>query len=146
MVSYPPCCVLLPWGPTIYGALCWGWQRSPEKYQNQLGARCLDAKLALSFPGCVTWGKLLNLSVQLTLSIYHVPSPGLSALHTWSRSSYPTALRSSSCCCSVTQSCLTLCNSMDCSTPGFPVRNTSWNLLKFMSIESKMPDGWDGMK
>ena len=24
-------------------------------------------------------------------------------------------------CCSVTQSCLTLCNSMDCSTPGFPV-------------------------
>ena len=25
------------------------------------------------------------------------------------------------CCFSVTQSCLTLCNSMDCSTPGFPV-------------------------
>ena len=25
------------------------------------------------------------------------------------------------CCCSVTQSCLTLCNPMDCSTPGFPV-------------------------
>ena len=25
------------------------------------------------------------------------------------------------CCCSVTQLCLTLCNSMDCSTPGFPV-------------------------
>ena len=24
-------------------------------------------------------------------------------------------------CCSVTQLCLTLCNSMDCSTPGFPV-------------------------
>ena len=27
----------------------------------------------------------------------------------------------SSCCCSVTKSCLTLCNPMDCSTPGFPV-------------------------
>ena len=27
----------------------------------------------------------------------------------------------SSCSCSVTQSCLTLCNPMDCSTPGFPV-------------------------
>ena len=26
-----------------------------------------------------------------------------------------------SCCCSVTQSCLTLCDPMDCSTPGFPV-------------------------
>ena len=25
------------------------------------------------------------------------------------------------CCCSVAQLCLTLCNSMDCSTPGFPV-------------------------
>ena len=25
------------------------------------------------------------------------------------------------CCCSVTQLCLTLCNPMDCSTPGFPV-------------------------
>ena len=25
------------------------------------------------------------------------------------------------CCCSVTKSCLTLCNSGDCSTPGFPV-------------------------
>ena len=24
------------------------------------------------------------------------------------------------CCCSVTKSCPTLCNSMDCSTPGFP--------------------------
>ena len=26
-----------------------------------------------------------------------------------------------SCCCSATQSCLTHCNPMDCSTPGFPV-------------------------
>ena len=25
------------------------------------------------------------------------------------------------CCCSVVQLCLTLCDSMDCSTPGFPV-------------------------
>ena len=35
-------------------------------------------------------------------------------------------------CCSVTNSRLTLCNPMDCSTPGFPVVH----LLKFMSIES----------
>ena len=27
---------------------------------------------------------------------------------------------SAHCCCSVTKPCLTLCNSMDCSTPGFP--------------------------
>ena len=38
-------------------------------------------------------------------------------------------------CCSVVQSCLTLCNHMDCSTPGFPV-TIFWSLLKLMSIES----------
>ena len=27
------------------------------------------------------------------------------------------------CCCSVAQSCLSLCDSMECSTPGFPVRH-----------------------
>ena len=27
------------------------------------------------------------------------------------------------CCCSVAKSCLTLCNPMDCSTPGFPVHH-----------------------
>ena len=43
------------------------------------------------------------------------------------------------CCCSVAQSCLTLCNQMDYSTPGFPAFTISWNLLKLMSIESVMP-------
>ena len=28
-----------------------------------------------------------------------------------------------SCCCSVTKSCLTLCNPMSCSMPGFPVHH-----------------------
>ena len=37
------------------------------------------------------------------------------------------------CCCSVTKSYLTLCNPMDCSTPGSLV-----HLLRFMSIESVM--------
>ena len=40
---------------------------------------------------------------------------------------------------SVTQSCPTLCNPMDCSTPGFPVHHQLWSLLKLMSIESVMP-------
>jgi len=39
---------------------------------------------------------------------------------------------------SVAQSCPTLCNPMDCSTPGFPITNTQ-SLLKLMSIESVMP-------
>ena len=40
---------------------------------------------------------------------------------------------------SAAQSCLTLCNPMDCSTPGLPVHHQHPELLKFMSIESVMP-------
>ena len=40
---------------------------------------------------------------------------------------------------SVTQSCPTLCDPMDCSMPGLPVHHHSQNLLKLMSIESVMP-------
>ena len=36
------------------------------------------------------------------------------------------------CCCSVTKSCPTLCNLMDCSMPGFPVINY---LLEFAQIQ-----------
>ena len=43
--------------------------------------------------------------------------------------------------CSVqfTQSCLTLYDPMDCSTPGFLSMTNSWSLLKLMSIELVMP-------
>ena len=40
---------------------------------------------------------------------------------------------------SVTQSCPTLCNPMNLSTPGLPVHHQLLELLKFMSIESVMP-------
>ena len=33
-------------------------------------------------------------------------------------------------CCSVTQSCLTLCNPMNCSTLGFPVHHQLWQLAQ----------------
>ena len=36
------------------------------------------------------------------------------------------------CCCSVTKSCPTLCNLIDCSMPGFPVLNY---LLEFAQIQ-----------
>ena len=39
---------------------------------------------------------------------------------------------------SATQTCPALCDSMDCSTPGFPVHHQLPALLKFMSIESVM--------
>ena len=40
---------------------------------------------------------------------------------------------------SVVQSCLTLCNPMDCSMPGLPVHHQSQSLLKLMSIEPVIP-------
>ena len=40
---------------------------------------------------------------------------------------------------SVSQSCLTLWDPMDCSTPGLPVHHQLPELLKLMSIESVMP-------
>ena len=40
---------------------------------------------------------------------------------------------------SVAQSCLTLCNPMDYSTPGFPVRHQLPSLLKLVSIKSVKP-------
>ena len=41
-------------------------------------------------------------------------------------------------CCSVTKSCLILCNFIDCSMSGFPVLHYHWSLLKFVSIELLM--------
>ncbi|CAN0508206.1 unnamed protein product [Rangifer tarandus platyrhynchus] len=35
--------------------------------------------------------------------------------------------------------CLTLCNPVNCSTPGFPVLHNYQSLLRIMSIESVMP-------
>ena len=40
---------------------------------------------------------------------------------------------------SVTLSCLTLCNPMDCSMPGLPVHHELPSLCKLMSIEVVMP-------
>ena len=42
-------------------------------------------------------------------------------------------------CCSVTKSCPTLFDPMDCSTPGFPVLHRLQSLLRLTSIESMMP-------
>ena len=43
---------------------------------------------------------------------------------------------------SLAQSCLTLWDPVDCSTPGFPSITNSWSWLKLMSIESVMPSNF----
>ena len=48
------------------------------------------------------------------------------------------ALVKGCCCCSFAQSCPTLCNPMNCSTPGLPVPHHLPDLPKFMFIASVM--------
>ena len=43
------------------------------------------------------------------------------------------------CCFAVAQSCPTLCDPVDCSTPGPPSFTVSQGLFKFISLESVMP-------
>ena len=43
------------------------------------------------------------------------------------------------CSCSVAKSCLTLCDPMNCSMPGFPVFHYLLSSLRLLSIESMMP-------
>ena len=64
-----------------------------------------------------------------------VSFPKVSALNT--RMIHFLKLKSLS--CSVAQLCPTLCNPMDCSTPGSLSITSSWSLLKLMFIESVMP-------
>ena len=42
----------------------------------------------------------------------------------------------------VTQSYLTLCDPMDCSTPGLPVHHLSWSLFRLMIIELVMTSNY----
>ena len=46
------------------------------------------------------------------------------------------------CCGSLAQLCLTLCNPIDCSTPGFPVLHHFQKFAQLMSTESVMPSNY----
>ena len=61
----------------------------------------------------------------------------MSCLHGVVLQNFDSELRFSS--VQLSQSCLTPCEPMDCSTPGFPVHHRLWSLHKLMSIKSVMP-------
>ena len=63
---------------------------------------------------------------------------GIQAGAAWAEQYTPFAL-SSVHCSSVTQSCMTLCDPMNRSTPGLPVHHHLPGSLRLMSIESVMP-------
>ena len=46
------------------------------------------------------------------------------------------------CCCSVVQSCLTLCDPMDCSTPGFPGGSVVKTLPANVGDMGSIPGAW----
>ena len=73
--------------------------------------------------------KYFGIFLEFQWSYKHALKPGF---HDFSNSSGQFS--------SVAQSCLTLCDPMDCSMPGLPVHHHhSWSLLKLMSIKSVMP-------
>ena len=43
------------------------------------------------------------------------------------------------CCCSVPESCSTLCSPLECSTPGFPVLHYCFEFAQLMSVDLMMP-------
>ena len=74
--------------------------------------------------GCLSY-KLANVSEFVHKTILLI----------WDYGTFPVILY----CCSVAKSCPTLCNPMDCSTPGFLSFSISQALLKLISTESVMP-------
>ena len=67
---------------------------------------------------------LICLSLALDTIFLHVDFFLRQSLHSWQKdtpSSSDVASYQFCCCCSVTKSCLTLFNHIDCSTPGSPV-------------------------
>ena len=79
---------------------------------------------------------LSNLHSLCVFHLHLIPQP----LTTHPPISVITALsKVTCCCCSVTQSCLTLCDPMDCSTPGPLSLTISQSLPKFMSTALVMP-------
>ena len=68
--------------------------------------------------------------------------PGVNVTGDWSKSDAVKNNIAPAQFTSVGQSCLTLCDSMDFSTPGFPVHHQLVEILKLMSTESVMPSNY----
>ena len=69
-------------------------------------------------------GKFIQMTIKPT-------TVGKNPLEKMEELSYSTSLKCS-CCCSVPQSCQTICNPMDCSMPGFLVLHS---LLEFVQTQ-----------
>ena len=157
------CCHRLPW-PTherlwLHLPLrCWGFSSySPGPGQNLVLLVCPPLALLPVFPILVmrphstTWpSRILDITLGISpvlpipvtsfLNLNHVLPflflPFLLWFLLYQLSPWPLL---SPYCCSVTPLCLTLCNPMNCSMPGFPVLHCLLEFAQLMSIESVMP-------
>ena len=102
----------------------------PRIIQRKCGPFCFATHFYFSFP------VLSVCNSCQSLPFYHIVVTSFITL-------LPTVLHNthdySMLSCSVSQSCLTLCNPMNRSTPGLPVHHQLLELPKSMSIESVMP-------
>ena len=91
-------------------------------------------KLAVSSQALLSWSKpVVAHQCIMTYSLFCSDQSAWRSVGLWSPSIFQYR------CCSITKSCPTVCDPMDCSMPSFPVLQHFQNLLKLMSIESVMP-------
>ena len=84
------------------------------------------------------WAALFVLWEPQRLQYYEPKGPGEEGF--WLNIAWSTL---GPCCCLVTKSCLTLCNPMDCSLPGFSVQGFSMEWVAiFFSRRSSKPKDW----
>ena len=95
-----------------------------------------------SLPSVATFLSINRLKILVYVSLEEEPGPHPRAALLFLSCSCLVSAHppfSDCCCCSLAQSCLKLCDPMDCSTSGFPILHYSRSLLKLMSVESVMP-------
>ena len=110
------------WGYCKKAAICkWGRECSPDPHH--AGTMSSDFPTSRMRSKCLVFQ-----SCQLSYFVIasYAETPGMLTL--FIRIVF---LRIDCCCCSLTKSCPTLCDPMDCSTPGFPVLHY---LLEFAQI------------
>ena len=83
--------------------------------------------------------RLSTTTTELALQIPHSATREATAMRSPSSTTRESPHTTGKTQCNSVQSCLTLCNPMDCSTPGFPLHGQLLELAKFMSIKSVTP-------
>ena len=103
------------------------------KLQDEVICLAKFLKLTVSSQALLSWSKpVVAHQCVVTYSLFCSDQSAWRSVGVWSPSIFQYR------CCSVTKSCPTFCDPVDCSMSSFPVLHFQ-NLLKLMSIESVMP-------